>query len=279
MGIEDELNEMSNVLSGNVEDTPTGTGDVVVDDPKVEDKVDADGNVIKEVADVIDGEGNIIDKPTDNADPNVQVDDKDAIIEDLRKQLNEKKVEPKPDIKKEPEPEPKIEPLKFDEFDFVGDTDPYEVMTNKESLNKLLNTLYAKGVNDAKDLTSEGVLRSIPDIVKNNIQVVSELKKTSDAFYSDNKDLAPFKRVVATVFEEVASANPDKGYGEVLKDVGVEVRKRLNLYKKTIKDNDVKGGNPKLPTKSGNIGTGVTKPDATALEQDIAAMNSVLGGN
>jgi len=84
----------------------------------------------------------------------------------------------------------------------------------------LLNSVYTQGIEYARKITSE-----IPEMVRTNISIVEDLRKTSEKFYDDNKDLAPFKRVVASVFEELASKNPDKKYQDILNDVATESRK------------------------------------------------------
>jgi hypothetical protein len=196
-------------------------------------------------------------------------DEKDTIIEDLRKQLNEREVP----VKKE---EPiKEEPTKFEDHDFIGDLDLDDLVRDKEALNKILNSVYSKGVTDAKVLTSESVLRSIPDIVKTNFNIITTLKEASDKFYNENKDLEPFKRVVAAVFEDIAAQNPDKKYDELMESVGNETRKRLNLQKAA----DVKKDNPspRLPSKGGGrITVDGAKPNLSPMQAEIASMNDTF---
>jgi hypothetical protein len=78
-------------------------------------------------------------------------------------------------------------------------------------------------------MSTEGVLTTIPDIVKYNIELMTTLNQAKDKFYDDNKDLVPFKGVVAAVFEEVAAKNSDKKIGEIMDLVAPEVRTRLQL--------------------------------------------------
>ncbi len=177
------------------------------------------------------------------------------------------------------------EPLKLDETDFIGDLDPEDLVRDKVAFNKLLNAVYAKGVNDSKRIATEGVLNSIPDIVKHNLTLLTTLKEASDNFYKENKDLAPFKKVVAAVFEEIASANPDKKYSELMNLVGPEARKRLELHKKATKkkddkedENDKNGKPPRLPGKVGSQRqTPSRKPNTSPLEDEISEMNKSLG--
>jgi len=174
------------------------------------------------------------------------------------------------------------EPLKLDEHDFIGDLDLDDLTRDKDMFNKLLNAVYAKGVSDSKRLTSEGVLMTIPDIVKHNIALVTTLEKARDKFYEDNKDLSPFKAVVAAVFEEVAAKNSDKKIGEIMDLVAPEVRTRLQLKKEAVKPEEKKKDDNATPrlhgAKSGNQrGQQREKPDTKGISSEIEAMNKALG--
>lgn len=210
--------------------------------------------------------------------------DKDKIIENLRARLNEK-LEAPPTKKEEgvegKPAEKKEEPLKFEDQDFIGDLDLDDLTRDKAALNKILNTVYSKGVNDSKRIATEGVLNTIPDIVKHNLTLLTTLKEASDQFYTDNKDLVPFKRVVAAVFEEIAAKNPDKKYSELMNLTAPEARKRLELHKQAVKkeaeENKENNKSPRLPNaKGGNRQTQTQKPNTSAIEKEISEMNKTL---
>ena len=198
------------------------------------------------------------------------IDERDKTIADLRKRLEEKEKAPTTTA-------PTTEaPLSLSAQDFIGDLDPDEITRDKEAFNKLLNTVYSRGITDARKVLGEGILRTIPDIVKANITIMTALKESSDQFYKDNKDLEPFKKVVATVFEEVAAQNPGKKYNEILEKVGPEARRRLELHKKAIAD-DNKGKPPRLPQKKGGVGDKREKPNTSPIQSEIDSMNKVIG--
>ena len=196
-------------------------------------------------------------------------DEKEIELANLRAEVEQlKKV--KPEEKKE-----EVVDTPLDETDFIGDLDLDDLTRDKTAFNKILNAVYSKGVNDARKLTSEKVLLSIPDIVKNNITLLSQLKEASDKFYTDNKDLEPFKRVVAATFEEIAAANPGKKYDELMKLVASEARKRLDLHKKV--DADKKKDPPRLPQKDSNKrNVPNEKPNTSALQSELDEMNKTL---
>jgi len=173
------------------------------------------------------------------------------------------------------------QPVSLEEQDFIGDLDLDDLVRDKASFNKLLNSVYSKGVNDSKRIATEGVLNSIPEIVKHNLTILTTLKEASDKFYDENKDLVPFKRVVAAVFEEIASKNPDKKYSELMELTAPEARKRLELHKqaaKKEKEGEKESGKPpRLPgVKSGQRQTPSQKPNTSSLEKEIEQMNSTL---
>lgn len=188
-------------------------------------------------------------------------DDRDQIISDLRTKLNEKDVTTKAPITLAP----------IEEQDFLKDLDLEELTGNPEKFNKLLNSIYRKAVTTQRELESE-VNQALP----NMINVVSNLKKATDDFYDKNKDLEPFKKVVAHVFDDLVAANPDKPYTEVMSNVAQETRKRLELPKPTNKKVD-KGIPPRLPNKKKKPGQTVHKPESSPLEEGIDAMNKSLG--
>ena len=171
----------------------------------------------------------VVPAPEPEPDELTKIKAKNIELENELKALR-KPPEPAPVVVPAPAPAPTPDPDKVEEIDFLKDHDLDEVTRDPAAFNKLLNAVLMKGVELGEGRSRKGdesVLRSMPEIVKKNIEVVTNLKKMSDQFYTENKDLAPFKKVVAVVFEEKLAENSDKTYEEVLKDVGAEVRKRL----------------------------------------------------
>ena len=203
-------------------------------------------------------------------------DEKDKTINELRQKLAEREsLEPKDVIKETP---PEI-PFEITDQDFVSEYDMDDLLRDPAELNKLLNKLYKQTVTDTRKTLGEGVLRSIPDIVRANVTAIAELQKASEDFYNENKDLKPFKKVVAAVFEEVASENPGKTYGEILPKVGTEVRNRLELHQKalTVTQPEIKSTVPRLPRKRGRSSMLENQPSTDPLMNELEAMNKTLG--
>lgn len=224
-------------------------------------------------------------EPEPEPEPGPVEDEKDKTIAELRQKLAEKEGEVAP-TPPEPEPEPEPEPpLTLDEQDFIGDLDLEELLRDPKEFNKLLNKLHTQMVTTTRKVLGEGVLRSIPDIIRTNVTAMTELQKASDEFYKENEDLRPFKKVVAAVFEEVASEAPGKTYSELLPKVGDEVRNRLELHRKTATETPAaptpgdEDNPPRLPRKKGRSATPKTKPSTDPLLEELEDMNKSLGGN
>lgn len=191
-------------------------------------------------------------------------DERDKTIADLRSKLAEKEVPREPEKKEPPKP--------LDEQDFLGEIDLDELTRDPKEFNKVLNKIYQRAVMD----TRSSVVETLPDIVKTNIQIMNELKATSETFYEENKDLKPFKKVVAVVFDELAASNPNKTYGDIIREVAPEVRKRLDLKKEVKEEKTTKVEPPKLPQKAGRVGR-PDKPTLEPLQSEFEEMNKTLG--
>ena len=282
MGITEEIEEM--------EDRLTAQDDGEVEEPEVPAEEETpEVPPVEEEPPVVEEEPPAEEPPTEEPpeelpveEPPVEeepaVETPPSEIEDLKNQIRELKALVKPKEVTPPVEEPSDEPLPIDEHNFLGDLDLDELTRDPDQFNKLLNKVFVKGVETARlevKTGSEGVLRSIPDIVKNNIQVVTAMKKASDEFYTANADLKPFKKVVATVFEELASDNPDKSYKDLLTEVETETRKRLELHKKAVSNN--KSDKPPRPpnAKPGKRGP-VTKPNTDPFLAELEAMDKSL---
>jgi len=262
-------------------DVPVEDPPVVDDPPKVEDPPPKDPPTDPPIEDPPAEDDPPIEDDPPVEDPPIEPTEMDNLrdeIKELKALIPKKKEDP-------PIEEPLVkEPELPEEHNFLKDLDLDELTRDPEAFNKLLNNVFLKGVELTRAEVksgSEGLLRSIPDIVKNNIQVTTALKKASDEFYSDNEDLKPFKKVVAVVFEEIASKNPDKSYKEILVEVEKDTRKRLELHKKAVVDNKDKDKDkdkdvPKLPGNKGSKRTSKQKPDTSSLAKELADMDEVV---
>ena len=142
--------------------------------------------------------------------------------------------EPPTPATKHPSTEPPFDPTA--EIDFLGDEDLDDVTGDREKFNSLLNRVYKAGVGAGTRLGSEKVLRSIPEIVKKNVQAQTSIQKAREKFFSENEDLAPYPQVIADSFNQAANENPDATMEDLLKKTEEISRQRLNLHRKVMID-------------------------------------------
>lgn len=205
------------------------------------------------------------------------VDPKDKEINELRakiaefeaKKLDVPKDEPKKEEAKKDEPPPSAQT----EIDFVEDLDLDDLSRDPKELNKVLNRTVQEAVRKAVEST----LKSIPDVVRNNVEIVNTLREASERFYNTNSDLKEFKKVVAVVFEEIAAANPGDSLEDVMSKAGAEARKRLGLVKKVAEQSGSKKDVPQLPGKGSRSGRPDEKPNTDGLQGELEAMNKSIG--
>ena len=109
------------------------------------------------------------------------------------------------------------------------------------------------------------------------MELQKTLKEMSDNFYEENKDLKPFRKVVGVVFEEIANQSPQTPYTEVLRKVGEETRKRLELKqpepKSVLKDKD---DPPPLPRHKSGGRSPQPKNESNPVISQIDEMNKTL---
>ena len=278
--VKNDVQEMNKVF-GNEVSNPENVEDVIdksiddVEDPE-ETNIDEE-EVIKDEEETTDDESPepvIKEQEADiTQDEQSPEDDKDKIIAELRKKLDAK------EDKKEPEQEVKEPPKQptFDVQEFIGeDEDIEDLIREPGKFNEMLNKVYQKAVTDTQKSLGEGVLRSIPDIVRSSVDMIDRLRNMNTKFYTDNQDLSPFKKVVAAVFEEIASDNPDKEMEALLPMVADESRKRLELHKKAT--DKVTRKSPRLPTRKGRMTITEDKPNTDPLLNELQEMNKVIGG-
>ena len=261
--VSNEIDEMLNTL--------TSTGDPIVDD-EVDDEVtdetpEEDEEVIEGEGEGEDEEGKSNDETTDD-DEVVEDDEKDETINLLRNELAEiKKVLAELKGTKEPDPEPEIVDQDFE----VTEEDLEEL--NPAKFNMILNKVYKKAMVDSKQILEEGILKSLPDTIRSQVNAFNSMQKAVDNFYTANKDLAKFKKTVGVVFKEVAAKNPNESFEKILPKVSSIARKKLGLPAKA------EDTPPRPPKKnSSGVSRGPKPQKKSSLQDEIDSMSNVLGG-
>ncbi len=297
--LKDQLNAMDSIYDNINPSADRGTEDKDKDKDNEDkdknddkDKKDIDVDVDDENKDVDDDDVDD-DSDNDNDDDNVDTDDNDnddnddkdndtltisslkKDIEDLKEIItNSNKTSDKIDKDNNDKDNKSTDQDKFEPQDFLSETTDLESLINSpEDFNTLLNNVLKKGI-ELGSAQKESILNSIPEIVKNNLQAINNLKDLSQKFYTENEDLKPFKKVVSTIFDETLTENPKLGYAEALKTVATETRKRLGLEKSGKKPDD--SNPPKLPKKASQKRTN-HQQKTNPFQDEIDAMDESLG--
>ncbi len=113
--------------------------------------------------------------------------------------------------------------------DFLAGVDIDEVLSSADGLNKLLQNVYNKSLEDARKLAAEQILRNLPEVVTGYVNQHIQLTETVNDFYRQNPDLAQVKRTVAAVANEVAAGNPGFKLDEVFAEAAKRTRQMLGL--------------------------------------------------
>ena len=216
-----------------------------------------------------------IEEGTEEEEEKPEEDERDKIIAELREKLAKKEAKEE----SEPEPEPEQgsveDPLRFEPQKFIEEDEGLEdLVRDPERLNEVFNSVYQRAVTDTRRVLGEGILRSIPDVVRASVDMIDKLKQMNTKFYSDNEDLKPFQKVVASVFEEIATESPGKDMMELLPLVAEETRKRLELHKKAVQPKNNKP--PRLPSRKRRTTIPEEKPNTNPLLDELKEMNKII---
>lgn len=136
----------------------------------------------------------------------------------------------------------------------------------QEVLNAVLNKVFQAG--------REQAMREMPTLVRNQTLTEMTLQQRVQKFWSDNKDLEPYKDFCSMVANQVEVENPGLAFGEVLDKTAETVRTRLNIPKpaaeeevkpaEEIKEPSLK---PALPVSPGSARRPAPTPTPSDAQQ------------
>jgi hypothetical protein len=145
-------------------------------------------------------------------------EDKDALIASLREQLARRAGE------EEEEEVPTEEP---EEFSILGDADLDDILDSPDAFNRVMGTAFENFGN----VMMKKFLMSIPKVVMQQVRHQSVVQKAVNAFYEENDDLLPYRKLVGATVNEVVSENPDWKMDKVFEESAIRSRKALGLRK------------------------------------------------
>lgn len=248
----------------------------VVEEPVEEAPVENDPEETPEPAEPTDTPADPVVAPVEApADPTPAPEDPQAEIARLRalleesnsKLLNKTSAPAAPAQQQAPTAAPQM-------LAFLPDgVDLEDIITDKNSLNQVMNAVYQKAVADG----AQQVLLSLPQIVSAQVQQQAALKSSVDTFYTKYPHLAEFKRTVAAVATEIASEHPEWAVEQVFDAAAVKASEVIGLNKQIAGSSPSASGKPlKAPAlvkpkggRASNDGGNVNK-----LQKDIEELLS-----
>ncbi len=253
--IEDEIGEMINQLDG-AGDTATPPASTPEPEPVVETPVPE----VKEEA-----KPEPVPEPVPEPKVEVTPDPKDAQIAALEARLAalEKPAE-------KPAEKPSEPPVKEQAF-IPDDSDLDELTRDPKKLNETLNKVYQKAVQDTRTAYDA----ELPNLIASQVAIIQQVKETTEKFYKENNDLAEFKSVVKVVYDDLARANPNQTFNDLMTATATETRKRLKLPAVKVGEVKEEVKPPKLPKVGGKSGT-ITEAKPQTIVDDLEAMDKAV---
>ena len=114
-----------------------------------------------------------------------------------------------------------------------GFNDLDEIFSSPENFNKLLLAVHNNTLEEASKLTAERILSNLPQIMSQYVTQHISMSKLVDDFYTTNADLAPVKRTVTAVANEISAEHPEYTTQQVFDETAKKTREILKLQQVT----------------------------------------------
>lgn len=167
-------------------------------------------------------------KSEEEGEPKKEVSQIDKLLTEIDRLSGPKISEKVPKEEKETPKEEKADELISDKdsiYDFVKDLDMDDVSADPKVFNEILHKVVAR----VQQLTTEQVLRSIPEVVMSQVRQQTYFKKMADDFYKDNKDLVNVKQVVRACAQQLQKTNPEWEIEKVFSEAATKTRETLGM--------------------------------------------------
>lgn len=108
---------------------------------------------------------------------------------------------------------------------YLGTQSLEEVLRTPEEFDKLLDRVVGVAI--------ERALIHLPKIIVNHAKSTEAMGKMVDEFYQNNRDLKPYKSMVATEITRLCSESPGLSLDSILVKVAESVRSKAGLNTKS----------------------------------------------
>lgn len=109
--------------------------------------------------------------------------------------------------------------------------------------------------NQVRRQTAEALLEAFPQLINQAMQAHQVKKDIHDTFYTEHKELTPYKNFVVNIAKEVGERMKDKPANEVLAEIAKSAKERLKLPTMAIVP-PTSGVKPALRDSKGSARTG-----------------------
>lgn len=190
-------------------------------------------------------------------------DPRDSLIADLQARLD--KLEGK---KEEPEPAPAPVTLEMPEDlqqQILGDLDIDDVVADPKLFTEVLNRALKVGI----EVSREATMRSIPNLVMQQVRGYADLQAMSKKFYNEHKELRPYKNTVAAAANEIHSEHPDWDYPKIMQAAAKRAKKTIGVTGKKKQQNTSLKDKRQKPAFAKTPKAKKVKAQVSKLQQDI----------
>lgn len=156
-----------------------------------------------------------------------------------------------------------------DDIDYITQDNLNDIAENPMLLNGVMNQVRRQ--------TAENILTIVPHLIGKAIQEHTVRQEQHNAFYTQHKELAPYKAYVSALAQQVQEKMKDKTPAEILEVVAKSAKANLKLSVKSAVPAEGKkeGGKPAL-RKANSGGRGAQKSTAPAVDSMAAQINELL---
>jgi len=164
------------------------------------------------------------DEPSDEPDELATLREQNAKLLERIEGLTPTEAKPPKEGEDVPTPTPQAAP--GEPMDFIGDEDLDDILADKDKFNGVLTKIVTTSM--------ENILRSMPQVVNAQVKQQQTFQTYVDEFYKENEDLAPVRKTVGAVANEVHSEHPDWKLNQIFEETAARTRKMLGLKAKAL---------------------------------------------
>lgn len=143
-----------------------------------------------------------------------------------------------------------------------------EVFKSHQNFNALLTAVVS--------VAREQALRVLPQLTQQMVEQKVTLQMAAKEFFTENKDLLPYRAFLASLSNEIESKEPNLSLEELFQKINEEGRKRLRLPKgsqgagtQMIQNKETKTVNPGFVSGGGKSGNRGSSTPLTGMDKDI----------